>query len=190
MDHSVTSLLHQASEGNNEAFNRFYENVYDELRQLASRVRYQNAGQTLNTTAIVHEAYFKLIPQKEQNWQNKNHFLRIAARAMRQVLMKHARYKSAEKRGGEKVEYQFEDGLFPMGGIDPDELISLDQVLKKLEEFDERQAKIVEYRFFAGMSVKETAEAFGVSVPTVKRDWRLARAWMIREMGISGVGGG
>lgn len=190
MDHSVTSLLHQASHGDNEAFNRFYESVYEELRHLASRVRYQDAGQTLNTTAIVHEAYFKLIPQKDQNWQNKNHFLRIAARAMRQVLIKQARYKKATKRGGEMTDISFEEGLFPFEGIDPDDLISLDQALKKLETIDERQAKIVEYRFFAGMSVKETAEAFGVSVPTVKRDWRMARAWMIRELGITGAEGG
>jgi len=187
MDKSVTSLLHQASEGDNEAFNRLFERIYEELRHTASRVRYQNSDQTLNTTAIVHEAYFKLIPHKEQNWQNKNHFLRIAARAMRQVLMKQARYKQTQKRGGEIDDVQFQEGLIPLEGIDPENLLSLDLALKKLEKMDDRQAKIVEYRFFAGMSVKETAEAFGVSVETVKRDWRLARAWMIRELEIKGT---
>lgn len=182
MDRSVTALLHEVKEGNNEAFNRLYQSVYDELRRIASKVRFYNTGDTLNTTALVHEAYFKLIPDNERTWENKNHFFGVAARAMRQVLIKQARFKNTEKRGGGMPNLTFDEEIFPMDDNLSLEILSLDQALTKLETIDDRQAKIVECRFFAGMSVKETAELFGISPETVKRDWRLARAWLIREL--------
>jgi RNA polymerase sigma factor (TIGR02999 family) len=182
MDQTVTALLHEVKAGNNEAFNRLYESVYNELRQIASNVRFPDQAETYNTTALVHEAYFKLIPAGDQNWENKNHFFRVAARAMRQVLIKQARFKKTGKRGGGIPNIRFDEELFPISDVISNEILALDQALTKLEKIDERQAKIVECRFFAGMSVKETAETFGVSPETVKRDWRLARAWLIREL--------
>jgi RNA polymerase sigma factor (TIGR02999 family) len=181
---TATSLLYQAREGNSEAFNRLYESVYNELLRLARKLRYYRSGETLNTTALVHEAYLKLLPSKEQNWQNRAHFFHVAARAMRQVLMKQARYKHAGKRIDGLSNLTFKDELYMRNHIEPDELLSLDQALTALEKMDPRQIKIVECRFFAGMSVKETAEALGVSEPTIKRQWRLARAWLIRELGL------
>ncbi len=182
MDRSVTALLHEVKEGNNEAFNLLYQSVYDELRRIASKVRFYNTGDTLNTTALVHEAYFKLIPDNDRTWENKNHFFRVAARAMRQVLIKQARFKNAQKRGSGTPNLSFKEEIFPMDEQLSHEILSLDQALTKLETIDERQAKIVEYRFFTGMSVKETAEVLGISAETVKRDWRVARAWLIREL--------
>lgn len=182
MKQSVTSLLHDITEGNNEAFNLLYQNIYDELRRLASKVKFSKTGDTLNTTALVHEAYFKLIPGKDRNWKNKSHFFCVAARAMRQVLIKQARFKKAEKRGGGIPNVSFNDEAFPIDDNLSDELLSLDQALTKLETIDDRQAKIIEYRFFTGMSMKETAEVLGISTETVKRDWRLARAWLIHEL--------
>jgi RNA polymerase sigma factor (TIGR02999 family) len=182
---TVTLLLYQAREGSNDAFNRLYESVYEELHRLARLLRYRNRGETLNTTALVHEAYLKLIPGKEQNWQNRAHFFHIAARAMRQVLIKQARYKHAEKRKPGLSNLTFHEEFYNSNQIEPEVLISLDQALTSLEKLNARQAQIVECRFFAGMSIRETAEAFGVSEPTVKREWRLARAWLIRELGLT-----
>jgi len=187
MDQSVTYLLHQVKEGNNEAFNHLYESVYNELRRLASNIRFYNSGDTLNTTALVHEAYFKLIPKSEQSWENKTHFLRVAARAMRQVLIKQARYKNAEKRGSGVSNIDFNEDLYLIGEFKSEDLLALDQALEKLEHIDKRQTNIVECRFFAAMSVKETAQALHISEATVKRDWRLARAWLIRELDSNNV---
>jgi len=182
---TITSLLHEVRNGNNVAFNRLYENVYDELHRLAGNIKFYRSGETLNTTALVHEAYLKLVPSKDLNWQDRTHFFRVAARAMRQILIKQARYKLAGKRGSGKSNITFTDELYLQDQLNPEDLISLDQALTELEKIDPRQAKIVECRFFAGMSIKETAAAFGVSEPTVKRDWRLARAWLVRELGFT-----
>jgi RNA polymerase sigma factor (TIGR02999 family) len=184
---TVTMLLYQARGGNGEAFNRLFESVYDELRRLAGKLLYGKQDVTLNTTALVHEAYLKLIPEKEQNWKNRAHFFHIAARAMRQVLIKQARYKNAEKRNAVSSHITFNEELISGYQMEPEILLSLDQALTRLEIMSERQSKIVECRFFAGMSVRETAEAFGVSEPTVKREWRLARAWLIRELDLKEV---
>lgn len=182
---TVTLLLYEAREGNNEAFNRVFENLYNELNHLARTIRFQKSGDTLDTTALVHEAYFKLILSKDQNWENRTHFFRIAARAMRQVLIKQARYKSADKRNDGIPALSFNEDLYQGVQVKPETLLSLDQALTELEKLNERPAKIFECRFFAGMSVKETAKAFEVSEPTVKRDWRVARAWLVRALGIA-----
>jgi len=182
---TITLLLHEVRSGSNVAFNRLYESVYDELHRLAKNIKFHRQGQTLNTTALVHEAYLKLIPTKDQDWQNRTHFFRVAARAMRQVMIKQARYKLAGKRGSGISNITFIDDLYIQNQIKPEDLLSLDQALTELEKIDARQAKIVECRFFAGMSLKETAAVFDVSVPTVKRDWRLARAWLVHELGLT-----
>lgn len=182
---TVTLLLNEAREGNSEAFNRVFEDVYDELQHLARNIRLRKSDNTLDTTALVHEAYIKLILSKEQNWENRAHFFRIAACAMRQVLIKQVRYKSAEKRNEGIPAIPFNEELYLGSQIKPDTLLSLDQALKELEKLNERPARVFECRFFAGMSVKETAAALEVSEPTVKRDWRLARAWLVRALGIT-----
>ncbi len=180
---SVTTLLHAARDGDPSAFDQLYERLYKELHNLARLVRMGNAAETLNTTALVHEAYMKLIPSREHNWQDRTHFLRVAARAMRQVIVKAARRKKAYKRGAGNMNITFKDELFENDTITPEDILSLDDLLSRLEEFDARQAKVVEYRFFAGMNVEETASLLDVSTATVKRDWRIARAWLIKELG-------
>jgi RNA polymerase sigma factor (TIGR02999 family) len=182
---TVTWLLHAARDGDQQAFDRLYEKVYNELHRLAGFVRLHKAGDTLNTTSLVHEAYIKLIPSSDHNWQDRTHFFRVAARAMRQILVNTARSKHADKRYAGSVAVTFQDDLYEQKEISSADIIALDSVLDKLEELDPRQAKIVECRFFVGMNVDETAHALDVSPATVKRDWRLARAWLIRELGLS-----
>ena len=180
-DASVTQLLHAAAEGEGAAVERLFALVYDELRRMARAVRYGRAGQTLNTTVLVHEAYLKLTPFDGVAWKDRVHFFRVAARAMRQVLVNAAHRRVAQKRGGGQWAVTFDDALMA-APVPSEQLIALDEALRRLEALDARQAAIVEYRFFAGMTVEETAEALGVSAPTVKRDWRAARAWLAREL--------
>lgn len=178
---AVTQLLHAAAGGEKVAVDRLFTMVYDELRRMARTVRYGRAGETLNTTVLVHEAYLKLIPFGNVDWQDRVHFFRVAARAMRQVLVNAAHRRMAQKRGGGQWAVTL-DEAFVSAPVPSEELIALDEALQLLETLDERQARIVEYRFFAGMTVEETAQALGVSAPTVKRDWRAARAWLAREL--------
>ena len=172
----VTQLLQQAEHGDEDAFDRLFDIVYQELRQLARSVRRGGAPETINTTALVHEAYVKLTPSKQLSWQNRNHFFGVAARAMRQVLVNAAEKRSAKKRGGGQVPLEFDERLH--GAVDPTDILDLDEALQALEKSNPRQARVVECRFFSGLSVEETAAALGVSEPTVKRDWRFARAWL------------
>jgi RNA polymerase sigma-70 factor, ECF subfamily len=179
----VTVLLRLAGSGDREAWDEVFGRVYAELRRRARWVRRGRAGETMSTTALVHEAYLKLIPSADLDWRDRGHFFAVAARAMRQVLIGAARHRLAKKRI---------DGEFPLtlGEADlavdtarPERLIALDDALERLAALDARQAQIVEYRFFAGLSVEETAAALGLSEPTVKRDWRAARAWIASEIG-------
>lgn len=181
-DQALAQLLRGAREGDPEAMNRLFERVYDELRDLARRVRRGRATPTLNTTALVHEAYFKLAPSSGLDVADLNHFRSVVARAMRQVLVDAARTKAAEKRGGGQVRVTMTDSIAatPMQAID---VITLDRVLGELSAVDPRRAQVVEYRFFGGLDVEQTAEAMGISTATVKRDWRLARAWLAEAMG-------
>ena len=159
--------------------------VYDELRRLAaSYLRREKPGQTLQATALVHEAYVRLIGEKAQPWQNRTHFLAIAALSMRQILVQRARTRKAAKRGGDPERITLDEQLFvPPGGRDQGvDLVALDTALEKLAALNERQAKIVEMRYFGGLSVEEVAEALDISPATVKRDWTLARAWLKREL--------
>jgi RNA polymerase sigma factor (TIGR02999 family) len=173
----VTALLHSARAGDEGALDRLFSCVYDELRRLAHRVRSSARGDTLNTTALVHEAYIKLVPSGELDWAGRGHFFGVAARAMRQVLVDAARKRRADKRGGGAVMLTLGDdaAAAPMA---VEQLIELDEALKRLAQLDERQVRVVEHRFFAGLTTAETAEVMGLSVPTVERDWRAARAWL------------
>ena len=158
--------------------------VYDELRRLAaSYLRRERPGQTLQATALVNEAYIRLIGEKAHNWQNRTHFLAIAALSMRQILVQRARTRKAVKRGGDPQRITLDEQLLPAspqkGEVD---VLALDTALEKLAALNERQAKIVELRYFGGLSVEEVAEALDISPATVKRDWTLARAWLKKEL--------
>lgn len=179
----LTRMLEEARSGRTEAFDSAYALLYDELQGLAHRVRGGRAGETLNTTALVHEAYAKLLPSAHHDWQGRQHFLRVAARAMRQVLMDAARRKGADKRAGAVVTLNEELAADPVTRAD---LLALDEALERLGQLDPRQVQIVECRYFAGMSVEETAQALDVSERTVKRDWAAARAWLARELKTKG----
>ncbi|MEM7352394.1 MAG: ECF-type sigma factor [Acidobacteriota bacterium] len=177
----LTTLLDAARAGQSEAFDRVFAQVYDELRRLAHVVR-AGRGATLDTTALVHEAYLKLAGAEALAAQNRLHFMRIAARAMRQVLVNAAERRTAAKRGGGQDDVTFDerDSAAPADAAD---LLALHQALTRLEVMDPRQAQIVECRYFAGLTIPETAGALAVSVPTVNREWRLARAWLARTLG-------
>jgi len=175
----VTVLLTELSKGSPEAASRLVPLVYDELRRLAGRyMRRERADHTLQATALVHEAYMKLVQQKAAaEWQNRAHFFGIAARIMRNILVDHARNHVAEKRGGGQQAALLEENLVfaPEKSVD---LLRLDQSLQRLTELDARQGRVVELRFFGGLTVEETAEVLGVSPKTVKRDWSMAKAWL------------
>lgn len=177
----ITALLSAAGNGDATAFDELYERVYGELRALARTVRRGRGEETLNTTALVHEAYLHLLPSRDLDWKDRSHFFGVAARAMRQVLSSAARRKLAEKRGGGAVHVKLEDDAGAVF-IPIEQIVSLDEALTRLEALSERQARIVEYRFFAGLSVEETARMLGLGTATVKRDWRSARAWLTQQL--------
>ena len=182
----VTRLLHSAADGDAAAFDKVFQLVYDELHRLAHALRRGRASETLNTTALVHEAYVRLIPSQKLEWAGRSHFLGVAARAMRQVMVRAAERRTAAKRGGGQAPMEFDEALHSDGEgapVAPERVLVLDEALARLEALEPRQARVVECRFFAGLSVEETAQALEISEPTVKRDWRAARAWLAREMG-------
>ena len=177
-DRELTGLIRAAREGDDAAVSALFSAAYDELRQLAHLVRRSEARQTLNTTALVHEAWFKLLPSRGLSIESLAHFKHIVARAMRQVLVDYARGQAALKRGGpDAVAVTLQDAAHE-GAIDPLRLIQLHDALDALERIDPRSAKVVECRYFGGLDVEETAAALGISTATVKRDWRVARAWL------------
>ncbi len=178
----VTQLLQQLTRGDRDAVDQLFPLVYGELRGIAhQRLRNEPAGHTLNTGALVHEAYIKLVDQERADWQNRAHFFAVAARAMRRVLLDYAIARGAQKRGGGRGQVPLDDAML-VAEERSDELLALDEALQQLEHFDERQVRVVECRFFGGMSIEETAEALGISPATVKRDWTAARAWLNREL--------
>lgn len=179
----VTRLLVQLSGGNREALDQLLPVVYEELHRLA-RMQLRGGGrpgQTLNTTALVHEAYFRLVDHHAVDWQDRGHFFAVAARAMRQVIVGYVRKRSALKRGGGMPNLSLSD-VNVSAGRRSEELLALDEALSMLEKLDARQARVVECKFFAGLTVEETAQALGISESTVKRDWRTAQLWLGREM--------
>ena len=180
-DPPTLQLIQAARQGDREALDRLFTLAYEELRHLAHVVRRRGAGETLCTTVLVHEAYFKLRPDRGLDIEDRAHFTYIVARAMRQVVVDVARRKSAEKRGGDQVAVTFDESA-SSSPIRSDQLIALEEALETLESVDPRKAQIVECRFFGGLSVDETAAALGISAPTVKRDWRVARAWLAQAI--------
>jgi RNA polymerase sigma factor (TIGR02999 family) len=181
MTGEITRILAALQGGDPEAFGAVFPLVYDELRRMARhRMRGERPGHTLSPTALVHEAYLKLAGLERIEWRNRAQFFALAAQAMRQVLVDHALKRKAQKRGGGQVHVTL-DGVH--GHTPPvEEILALDEVLKRLEFLHERRARVVVCRFFAGMEVEETAAALGVSEATVKRDWSVARAWLNREL--------
>jgi RNA polymerase sigma factor (TIGR02999 family) len=174
----VTELLLEWSKGNRAAESRLFDFVYHELHRLAARYMLgERSDNSLQPTALVHEVYLRLIDQNRVNWENRSHFFAIAAQLMRRVLIDHARARNAEKRPKPGLKVPLSD--LPIGiEIQTTELLALDEALGRLEALDPRQARIVEMRFIAGLSEEEIAQALGVSVRTVKRDWKVARAWL------------
>lgn len=178
----VTVLLSELTHGNQEAGEKLVPLVYDELKRLArSYMRRERPDHTLQTTALVHEAYLKLVNQQVVNWQSRSHFFGIAAKLMRRILIDHARAHLREKRGGVKEVLPIDEALV-FSPERSEELVKLDQALESLSNLDARQGRIVELRFFGGLSVEETAEFLGISPKTVKRDWSVAKAWLHGEL--------
>jgi RNA polymerase sigma-70 factor (ECF subfamily) len=178
----VTALLAQLSKGDKSVVPRLMPLVYDELRQLAGGYMRQERGDhTLQPTALVHEAYLKLVAQRELNWKNRAHFFAVAAQLMRRILIDHARTRIRAKRGGGQTKLSFDD-LPVMLADRPRELLALDEALQALEKIDENQSRIVELRFFGGLTVDETAEVVGLSARTVEREWNFARAWLFAQL--------
>jgi RNA polymerase sigma factor (TIGR02999 family) len=178
----ATVLLSELASGNQEAANKLIPLVYDELKRLArGYMRRERPDHTLQATALVHEAYLKLVRQREVNWQGRSHFFGVAAQLMRRVLIDHARGHLRQKRGGAKVILPLDEALVFSPGHSED-LLKLDQALERLSKLDARQGRIVELRFFGGLSVEETAEFLNISPKTVKRDWAVAKAWLHGEL--------
>lgn len=178
--HDITALIHSLEEGERTAFDRLLERVYPELRKIAhAKMRGQRAGHTLNTTGLVHEAYLKLVRYQDVNWKGRAHFFGAAAQTMRRILVDHARAKKAQKRKGEHVTLSQAGGAHD---VSLDRLIEIDDALTRLAEEHPRWARVVECRYFAGLTIKETAEVLGVSHGTVSNDWRMARAWLKRAL--------
>lgn len=156
--------------------------IYDELHQLArSCLRRERQGHTLQATALVHEAYMRLVGQREVDWQNRSHFFGIAAQVMRRVLLDYARKRQAAKRGGSGQKIRIDETLL-VSEDQLDAVLAVDESLTRLEQLDAQQSRVVELRFFAGMTIEETAAMLGISPATVKRDWQFAKAWLRRDM--------
>lgn len=174
----VTQLLLDWSKGDGEAFDELVPLVHDELRRLARRyMRRERAGHTLQTTALVNEAYLRLVNQGQVEWQNRAHFFAIAARVMRRILVDYARTRGYSKRGGNAVHVSFDEAAI----VSPDaraEIVAIDQALSDLAAVDPRKSRIVELKFFGGLNIEETAEVMSISPTTVQREWRSAKAWL------------
>ncbi len=176
-------MLREWSDGKQEALDNLLPLVYDELHRQASRfLRKERQGHTLQTTALINEAYLKLIDRRDVNWESRTHFFAVAAQAMRRILVDYARAKHREKRGGDNIKLSLEDATLIATKEKGVDLIALDEALDKLAERDEQQARVVELRYFSGLSLEETADALHVSRATVARDWEAARAWLHRQL--------
>jgi RNA polymerase sigma factor (TIGR02999 family) len=179
----VTALLKAAQAGDPEALDELFSQVYGQLRQLAHAQRHRwDGNHTLNTTALAHEAYLKLVRQDHTDWQGRVHFMRVASKAMRHILVNYAEQRCAQKRGAGAATVSLDDSN-PIAPQAAEEILDLHQALERLSEVAERPVQVVECRFFAGLTVRETASALGISTATVERDWVVAAAWLRRELG-------
>lgn len=180
-DAEVTQLLRDLQEGD-EVVDALFDRVYDELHGLAHRqLNRLRPGQTLNTTGLVHEAYLKLVDQSEADWEDRTHFFAVAATAMRHIIINYARKQSAEKRGGDAEHVAFDEQIMaPQESAEA--LVTVDRALDRLAERDERMARVVELRFFGGLTQEESAAVLDVSARTVRRDWTAARAWLSKAL--------
>lgn len=178
----VTLMLKQLSMGKQDMLEKLVPVLYDELRRLAAYyLRQERSNHTLQATALVHEAYLRLVDQREVEWKNRNHFFGVAAQLMRRILLDYARKHEAVKRGGSVPKISLDDA-FVVCEENAAELVALDRLLTRLTSVDPQQGRVVELRFFGGLSVEETAELMGISPATVKRDWAMAKAWLAREL--------
>jgi RNA polymerase sigma factor (TIGR02999 family) len=178
----VTQLLKESAQGDRAALDQLLPLVYNELRGIADRyLRRERADHTLQATALVHEAYLRLIDQRNVEWQNRAHFYGVAAQMMRRILVDHARAQQTAKRGSGGIKVSLDDVL-EISDEQMDSMIALDDALKSLEQIDPQKSRIVELRFFGGLSIEETAEALGIGTATVIRQWRMAKAWLYNEV--------
>ncbi len=179
----ISRILKDWGGGSQEAFDQLIPLVYDELRRQAARyLRRERPGHTLQTTALIHETYLKLVGQKNVDWQNRAHFYGIAAQAMKRILVDHARARHREKRGGAAENLPLDEARFVAAGQEKVDLIAMDEALTRLAQFDPQQARLVELKFFAGLSIEDIAETLRLSPATVKREWRSAKAWLYQEI--------
>jgi RNA polymerase sigma factor (TIGR02999 family) len=193
----ITRLLHEASKGQRAAFDRLLPLVYDELKRVArARMRGQRPDHTLTPTALVHEAWLKMVDHTQVEWHSRSHFFAIASRAMRQILIDYAKRRHAVRRGGGAIHMAFDEALDlelhddGMSDNQAEALVVLDDALSRLAAFDDRGATVVQYRFFGGMAHSEIADVFGVSEITVRRAWAAAKAWLRRELEAGGADSG
>jgi RNA polymerase sigma factor (TIGR02999 family) len=178
----VTRLLKNWRNGDESALDQLMPLVYDELHRMAARyMRRERAGHTLQTSALVNEAYLRLVGRRDIEWQNRAHFFAVAAQVMRRLLVDYARGRKYAKRGGDRIQVTLDEGAGSSKG-QPAEVLALHEALEKLAAVDRRKSQLVELRYFGGMSVEETAEVLGVSGITVKREWLKAKAWLYREI--------
>lgn len=178
----ITQLLIEARDGDKEALDTLYPYVYEQLKRIARRhLAREQAGHTLQKTALVHELYMKLIDQSEIDWQNRAHFYSIASRCMQQILVDYARKKKAEKRGGKKQGITLDEDRLDVGQH-AEEIIEVNDLIEKLNEFDSRKSKVVVMRFFGGMTIPEISEVLKVTTRTVDRDWAKAKLWLYNEL--------
>lgn len=180
--HQISRLLAKWNAGDGHALEELMPLVYDELRRMARGfLRRQPAGNTFQTTELLHETYLKLAGKDEQHWENRAHFFAVAAKAMRHILVDHARSKHAEKRGGRQERITLEENVAD-AGVQSSQVLALNEALNKLAGLDQRKSDVVELKYFGGLTNEETAVVLKISVETVKRDWRFARTWLLREL--------
>ena len=180
---NITEMLREWSGGKTEVMDDLLPLIYDELRRRAAAyLRRERPNHTLQPTALVHEAYLKLIDQRQDNWASRDHFFAIAAQAMRRILVDHARGRHRQKRGGSNEDLPLEDALLAAADEANVDLIALDEAMKKLARLDPQQERVVELRYFGGLSLDEAADAMSISRATAARDWQVAKAWLHREM--------
>lgn len=180
---NITQLLREWGDGRREALDELLPHIYAELHRQAGRaLRRERQNHSLQTTALVHEAYLKLVDQRKVEWKSRSHFFAIAATAMRRILVDYARNRKREKRGGANDNLPLEEAFLVAADEMNVDLIALDEAMTRLAEFDPQQERIVELRYFSGLSLDETAETLDISRATVARDWDVAKAWLYREL--------